>query len=147
MPPNKKYCFDCCYESCFYLFGRRVSGYQLLSQWARDVIIQGSLEQWIKHCCHTDLMASFGWERTCFKYDFKLFKFFGHRSHLNWLLAFLEGRSSWPSIIEAMILFFWSLMFMTEYLFWNGNILLFSQQKLDRKEGPSQKKKSMQFEN
>ena len=32
MLPNKKYCFEVCYESCFYLFGRRVSGYQLLSQ-------------------------------------------------------------------------------------------------------------------
>ena len=36
MLPNKKYCFEGCYESCFYLFGRRVSGYHLLSQWARD---------------------------------------------------------------------------------------------------------------
>ena len=32
MLPNKKYCIEVCYESCFYLFGRRVSGYQLLSQ-------------------------------------------------------------------------------------------------------------------
>ena len=32
MLPNKKYCFEGCYESCFYLFGRRVSGYHLLSQ-------------------------------------------------------------------------------------------------------------------
>ena len=36
MLPNKKYCFEGCYESCFYLFGRRVSGYHLLSQWACD---------------------------------------------------------------------------------------------------------------
>ena len=42
MLPNKKYCFDVCYEFCFYLFGRRVSGYQLLSQLCHYVILDGN---------------------------------------------------------------------------------------------------------
>ena len=70
MLPNKKHCFESCYESCFYLFGRRVSGYHVLSQWARDGKSSRLFWAWFKFWeMHTRSALSASTIRKPFKFQ------------------------------------------------------------------------------